>query len=136
MAKLLEFATHHWQLVSIFFVLLALLFIVDRRRSGQSLSPQQATLLLNKGNAIMVDLRDQKEFSEGHIKGSEHIPFGSLKEKSATLDKTKTIIFVDKSGQHTGMAGKMLKSEGFVQVARMAGGIAEWKNSSLPLVKS
>ncbi len=135
MDHFIEFATNHVGLVSIFFALLAALFFVDKSRSGQSLSPQQATMLLNKGEATLVDLREQKEFSEGHIKGAKHIPFSRLKERLSELDRAKTVIFVDKSGQHSGMAGKMLKAEGFEHIARMAGGIAEWKNSNLPLVK-
>ncbi len=135
MERFLEFATNHFILVSLFIVFLGALFLVDRRRSGQSLSPQQATMRLNKDEAILVDLRDHKEYSEGHIKGAKNIPFSRLKERMSELSKDKTIIFVDKAGQHSGMAGKMLKAEGYELIARMTGGIAEWRNGNLPLVK-
>jgi rhodanese-related sulfurtransferase len=136
MQHLIEFASRHTILVSLFFGLLIALFLVDRRRSGIAMSPQQVTLLMNKDEAIVVDLRDKKEFAEGHIKSSTHIPFSSLKERMSDLPKEgKMIIFVDKSGQHSGMAGKMLQAEGYKQIGRMAGGIAEWRQSNLPLVK-
>jgi rhodanese-related sulfurtransferase len=137
MQHFIEFATRHTILVSLFFGLLAALFFVDRRRSGMAMSPQQVTLLMNKDEAVVVDLRDKKEFSEGHIKGSKHIPFSSLKERISELSKEdgKIIVFVDKSGQHSGMAGKMLQAEGYQHLGRMTGGIAEWKHSNLPLVK-
>ncbi|KZZ53858.1 rhodanese-like domain-containing protein, partial [Oleiphilus sp. HI0123] len=106
-------------------------------RSGRAVSPQEATLLLNKDQAVIVDLRDKKDFSEGKITGALHIPFANLKERSTELEKykDKQIILVDKMGQHSGMAGKTLQAEGFENVCRMSGGIAEWKNSNMPLVR-
>lgn len=137
MERLFEFAINHWILASSFVGLLVALFLLEKHRSGRSLSPQQATLLLNKDEAVIVDIREKKEFSEGRIKGSLHIPFASLKDRTSELEKykDKQLVIVDKAGQHSGMAGKTLKAAGFENICRMTGGISEWKNSSLPLVK-
>ncbi|WP_250654946.1 rhodanese-like domain-containing protein [Alkalimarinus coralli] len=137
MERLFEFAINHWILASSFVGLLVVLFLLEKHRSGRSLSPQQATLLLNKDEAVIVDIREKKEFSEGRIKGSLHIPFASLKDRTSELEKykDKQLVIVDKAGQHSGMAGKTLKAAGFENICRMTGGISEWKNSSLPLVK-
>jgi rhodanese-related sulfurtransferase len=48
--------------------------------------------------------------------------------------KSKTLILVDKMGQHAGAAGRLLKAEGFT-VNRLEGGMTEWQNQNLPLVK-
>ncbi len=137
MDKLFVFVVEHWILSSSFAALLVALFLLEKHRSGRSVSPQQATLLLNKEEAIIVDVRDKKDYSEGRIKGSLHIPVAGLKDRVSELDKykDKTIVVVDKAGQHSGIAGKTLKAAGFEHVCRMTGGISEWKNSSLPLVK-
>lgn len=137
MERLFEFVINHWILSSSFAGLLVALFLLEKHRSGRSVSPQQATLLLNKDEAVILDIRDKKDFSEGRITGSVHIPFASLKDRTSDLEKykDKQLVIVDKAGQHSGMAGKTLKAAGFENVCRMTGGISEWKNSSLPLVK-
>ncbi len=137
MERFFEFAVNHWILSSTFVALLVALYLLEKMRSGRAISPQQATLLLNKEEAVIVDIREKKDFSEGRIKGAIHIPFASLKDRTSELDKykEKQLVIVDKMGQHSGMAGKLLKAAGFENVCRMSGGIAEWKSSSLPLVK-
>ena len=137
MDRLFEFIGNHIELSAIFFALLAALWFSEKSRAGKAVSPQVATLMMNKDEAVIVDIREKKEFAEGKITGSVHIPFDSLKERSVELKKfqDKQIVLVDKMGQHSGMAAKLLKTEGFDNVARMSGGISEWKSSNLPLVK-
>jgi|TARA_R110001599_G_scaffold119612_4_gene289934 rhodanese-related sulfurtransferase len=137
MDRLFEFVGNNIELAGLFVALLAALWFSEKARSGKAVSPQVATLMMNKDEAVIVDIREKKEFSEGKIVGSIHIPFDSLKERAADLKKYegKQIILVDKMGQHSGMAGKLLQAEGFENVCRMSGGIAEWKSSNLPLVK-
>ena len=137
MDRLLEFVSSHIELSGLFVALLAALWFSVKLRSGRAISPQEATLLLNKGEAVIVDIRDKKEYSDGKIAGSIHIAFSSLKERAAELKKhhDKQIILVDKMGQHSGAAGKILQQEGFENVCRMTGGISEWKGTNMPLVK-
>lgn len=137
MDRLFEFIGNHIELSALFVALVAALWYTERSKSGKALSPQTAVLMMNKDEAVIVDIREKKEFSEGRITGSLHMPFDSLKERSVELKKfqDKQIILVDKMGQHSGMAAKLLKTEGFENVARMSGGITEWKSLNLPLVK-
>lgn len=137
MDRLFEFVGNHIELSGLFVALLAALWFSEKSRSGKAVSPQIATLMMNKDEAVIVDIREKKEYSEGRITGSLHIPYDSLKERSVELKKFdgKQIILVDKMGQHSGMAGKLLQAEGFQNVCRMSGGISEWKSSNLPLVK-
>jgi len=137
MDRIFEFIGNHIELSGIFAVLLAALWFTEKQRSGRAISPQESTLLLNKDEAVIVDLRDKKEFAEGRIAGSINIPFTNIKERASELSKyqDKQIILVDKMGQHSGMAGKTLQAEGYQNICRMSGGISEWKNSSMPLIK-
>lgn len=137
MDRLLEFVVNHWELSSLFVFFLLALWFTERSKSGRSVSPHEVTRLVNADEAVIVDVRDKKEFNEGWITGSLHIPFGSIKERSAELDKhkEKQIIIVDKMGQHSGSVGKTLKELGFENVCRLQGGVTEWKNSNMPLVK-
>ncbi len=137
MDRLFEFIGNHIELSGLFIALMVALWFSEQSRAGKAVSPQIATLMMNKDEAVIVDIREKKEFSEGRITGSLHIPFDSLKERSVELKKfqDKQIVLVDKMGQHSGMAAKLLKAEGFDNVARMSGGISEWKSSNMPLVK-
>jgi len=137
MERVFEFAVNHYILVSLFVALLIALVVLESRRGGQKISAQAAVSLINRDEAIVVDIRDRKEFSEGRITGSINIPLNALKSRVGELKKheSKQIIVADKMGQHSGMAVKQLKEEGFANVVRLNGGVADWKGSNLPLVK-
>lgn len=137
MDRLFEFASSHWELVSVLIGLLFALWWTEKSKGGQALSPMAVTQLLNQGNALVIDIRDKKEFAEGRITGSIHMPFTTFKDRISELEehKGKHLIIADKMGQHSGGIGKMLKAEGFENVSRLSGGISEWKSSNIPLVK-
>lgn len=137
MDQFFEFVANHWVLSTLFVVLLVLLLTTESRKAGKSLSNQELVMLLNKDQAVVVDLRDKKEFGEGHITGSINIPFANLKDRAVELQKykDKQIVLVDKMGQHTGLAGKILRAAGYQDIRRLAGGVTEWRNANMPLVK-
>ncbi len=137
MDQFFEFVVNHWILSTLFVVLLVLLLTTESRKAGKSLSNQELVMLLNKDQAVVVDLRDKKEFGEGHITGSINIPFANLKDRAVELQKykDKQIVLVDKMGQHTGLAGKILRAAGYQDIRRLAGGVTEWRNANMPLVK-
>ena len=137
MDRLFEFVVNHYILVSLFVAFLVALLILEARRGGAKVSAQAAVNLINRDEAVVVDIRDRKEFGEGRITGSVNIPLNSLKSRAAELNKfkDKQIIVADKMGQHSAMAVKQLNAEGFTNVVRLNGGIGDWKASNLPLVK-
>ena len=134
MTQFLIFIGEQWLLVSILLALVGLFLWNENRRAGDSLSVHQLTAQVNSANAQVVDLRELKEFRDGHIVNAVNIPFAKLAERQGELDKARPVILVDKMGQHTGTAGRSLKAAGF-QVARLTGGMAEWTGSNLPVVK-
>lgn len=136
MGRFIEFIGNHWILSTLWIVLLAALLLYHRNKSGKSLSPQEATLLVNRQNAVLLDVRDKKEFDKGHIAGALNIPLKALPERSGELGKHREspVIVVDQMGQHAGEAVKMLSRDGFANVGRMAGGMTEWRSQGLPVV--
>ncbi len=101
------------------------------------MSHHEVTRALNNDEALLLDVRDSKEFSAGHITGAFNIPFAKLKDRFGELEKhkTKTIIVADKMGQQTGASVKLLAEAGF-QAARLQGGMVDWQSQNLPVVKS
>lgn len=137
MDRLFEFVVNHYILVSLFVAFLLAILVLESRRGGAKISAQGAVSLINKDEALVVDIRDRKEFGEGRITGSVNIPLNSLTSRVGELNKfkEKQIIVADKMGQHSATAVKQLNAEGFANVLRLNGGIADWKASNLPLVK-
>jgi rhodanese-related sulfurtransferase len=138
MALFLEFLAQQWMLVAGIAVCGALLMNHESRRGGTALSPQQLVTRINQGDALLVDLRDSAEFNKGHIVDAINIPHAKLKDQLQMLEshRDKPVILVCKMGQHCGASGKLLAAEGFTDINRLSGGITEWQNMQLPLVKS
>lgn len=137
MAKLIEFIIHHWQWVLAFLATAIALIIVEARRAGKTVSSAQAVRLINQHDAVVLDIRDRPEFSQGHITGAINVPFNQIKEQLDTLKKykDKPIILVCKMGQHSGMVGKQLHQAGFDQVCRLFSGMSGWQADGLPIIK-
>ncbi|MDX5371625.1 MAG: rhodanese-like domain-containing protein [Pseudomonadaceae bacterium] len=136
LAQLIEFATNHYALSACFVFLLVLLLVTELRKGGQSLSSRELTALVNADQAVVLDVRNHKDFSAGHIVDALNIPFDKLTSRIAELEKhkAKTIIVVDAMGQHAGSVARDLKKAGYT-AAKLAGGIASWRGDNLPVVK-
>ena len=94
-------------------------------------------MLINREDAVVVDVRDKKEFDTGHVVDSFNIPLARLKQRITELKKykNKPVLVVCKLGQHSGEAAKIIQEAGYEEVFRLSGGITEWKAQSLPLVQ-
>lgn len=138
MERIVEFAINHYLLVGTFLGLLVALIVLESRRSGKQVSSLELTRLVNSEDAIIVDVRESKEFREGHITDSRNLPFPKLAEQAGQLDafKDKPVVVVCKMGQHAGAAVRILNQQGFTDVRRLRGGISTWQADGLPLIKN
>lgn len=137
MERLVEFSINHWELVGLAIGLVIALIYTEARKSGKTISSQELTHLLNREAGVVLDIREAKEFREGHITGAINIPYASFNERWSVLEphKEKPVVIVCKMGQHSGAIGKILKEKGFTDIRRLSGGIATWQGDNLPLVK-
>ncbi|MFF7707508.1 rhodanese-like domain-containing protein [Pseudomonas sp. NPDC007930] len=135
-AHLIEFATNHYLLVGIFAVLLVLLLLHEMQGGGRALSPRELTALVNAEKGVVIDIRNKKDFSSGHIVDALNIPQDKLTARMAELDKHKgkTLIIVDAMGQHAGTVCRDLLKAGYT-AAKLGGGISSWRADNLPVVK-
>ncbi len=137
MGQVFEFISNHPFLVGAFLIFFLMFIRNESRRGGKSVTTQELVSLVNKEQAVVLDIRDRKDFESGRIAESLNIPFGSLESRMSELQglEEKTIIVVCKMGQHSGAAGTTLRKKGFKQVFRLNGGIMGWRNENLPVVK-
>jgi rhodanese-related sulfurtransferase len=104
---------------------------------GAKLSASAATQLINRRNAIVVDVRESGEYAAGHLPQAKHAPLGELEGKAGSLAKNKEtpIILVCQTGQRAGRAQAVLKRAGYSEVYSLEGGLAAWQQAGLPVVK-
>ncbi len=137
MSQYLEFVINHWVLCSLLVGLVVTLIYTESLKRGASVSLHEATRLMNQDDAVVVDLRTGQEFADGHIVGAVNMPSAEFASRLSELEKHKDspIILVCKMGQHSSGSSKTLKDEGFSDVHRLTGGMAEWTNANMPVVK-
>lgn len=140
MDQLIEFSGNHPELFIAFFFVLGLLawgFLSEQISGISSLVPQEAISLINHENAVVLDVREDNEYAQGHILNSIHIPLSTLSGKLGRLEKyrSKPIISSCMSGSRSGRACSILKKNGFENLHNLKGGISAWQNASLPLSK-
>ncbi|MFA5631619.1 MAG: rhodanese-like domain-containing protein [Porticoccaceae bacterium] len=130
------FISEQWLLTSLLLMLIYAFAFLERIKGGKPISARETTQLINAEQAVLVDLREAKDFGEGHIAGAVNIPLGKFEARISELEKyrDKVIILADKLGHQAGATGKALARGGY-NVRRLQGGVAEWTNQSLPLVK-
>jgi rhodanese-related sulfurtransferase len=130
------FVSEQWMLVSVLMVIVYLFAINERIKSGKPISSHVATRMLNSDEAVLLDIREAKDFKAGHIAGAINIPHTKLQDRLVELEahREKAIIIADKAGQHTGAIGRRLQQKEF-NVQRLTGGMMEWQNQKLPVVK-
>ncbi len=137
MAQFVEFLGNHWALSGMWLITVAALIFYHQRTSSEAVGPQAAVMLINRSDAIVVDVRDKKEFESGHVVDSINIPLVKLDQRITELNKhkEKPLVVVCKVGHQSTDACKKLQQAGFPQVVRLAGGLTEWKAQSLPLIQ-
>ena len=139
MDQLIEFATNHPFLVSLFFILLFLLIQTSLSSASgiKSVSPFEATSLVNHENAIIIDIRESTEFDKGHILNSLHIPPSSINDQLNKLKKNvdKPVIVSCNSGHRSRGVCKQLLKNGLTKVYNLDGGILAWQNANMPISK-
>jgi rhodanese-related sulfurtransferase len=105
--------------------------------TSSNLGPADAVLLINRENALVIDVRDEAEFAAGHITDARHIPLGQLEGRIDELRKfkDKSVLVTCQVGMRSAKACGLLKKHGFARVFNLQGGINAWQQAKLPLVK-
>jgi len=141
MDQMVEFVTNHYILSGLFAALLAALIyttVASQLSSLKELSTHEATLLMNKEDAYILDIRPVVEFKKGHILGSKQIKAELVtKGDFATLEKSKgkPIIVVCAMGMTSKRTASQLLKAGFENVVTLKGGINAWQGANLPVTK-
>lgn len=111
---------------------------IGGRMSGvKQVGPQEAVILFNHEDALLLDVREDSEFRDGRIPKARHIPLRQLKARLGELEKYKDrpIVAVCRTGNRSGHACSVLRRAGFDKVNNLAGGMVAWEQAGLPKEK-
>ena len=116
---------------------LMLLWTLVAQRGVKEIDTRVAVQLINYENAVIVDVRDDSEYANGHLPNSKHIPAEKMEERWSELEKykDKPIVMIYRGGVRSSSASTLLKKNGFLQIFNLMGGIDAWKRANLPIVK-
>jgi rhodanese-related sulfurtransferase len=135
MEQFVEFAGNHGMLFGALGLILGLLTYSLLTGSKGNLDPQTATGMINRQDALVVDVRPTADYSKGHIINSTNIPMNGFSKQISTLEKyrDKPVIVSCRSGAQSSQACSQLRKAGFKEVYNLRGGILAWQNANLPL---
>jgi rhodanese-related sulfurtransferase len=135
-----KFFTDYTNLVLIAIALISgglLLWPAIARRGRGGLSAAAATQLINRRNAVVIDLRPAADFANGHLPSARHLEFGELQAKVGQLIKNKSnpVLLVCQNGQQSNKAARIVQEAGYAEVHVLEGGVNAWQQAGMPVVK-
>ena len=138
--RLLAFAGEQAMLsLALLGLTLALVYTeASRLFSGfKAVNPAGLTALVNRQDALLVDVSPLGDFEKGHIAGARNVLVSQFDPESKLLAKAKDlpVAVTCRTGAASSDAAKRLVKAGFKNVYWLDGGVAAWQQASLPLVK-
>lgn len=106
-------------------------------RGYHAVNPAQLTALINRENALVVDVSASGDYEKGHVVGSRHVAMNQFDPENKQLAKARElpVAMVCRNGTISADAAKRLVKAGFKSVHWLDGGIASWQQANLPLAK-
>lgn len=136
---MIEFAKDNLLLIAVAVVsgVMLVLPLVRRGMSGGGVDTLRATQLINREDALVVDLREAAEVAQGKIIGARHVPIGELEARADALrkNKEKPVIAYCAQGNQSAQAVAILRKHGYANVFNLSGGFAAWQQAGLPVEK-
>lgn len=138
MNRFFEYTVNHPFLVAAAVILAVLgvgIEMRQRARGVRAVGPADAVRLTN-GGALVLDVRDAKDFDAGHIIDARHVPAATLGERAETFKryKDKPVVIYCDGGTTSAGAARTLRAAGFNKVVTLRGGLRSWRQENLPLL--
>lgn len=108
---------------------------VDVKSLPADVDVAQTKALLGRNDVVILDVREQQEYDEGHIPGVVLIPVGEVANRLNEIPKDKPVIVTCHSGNRSSAVTKFLREQGYTNVHNMQGGIIAWQGAGYPVEK-
>ncbi len=133
-----SFFQENWILILVAFASGAMLVwpLAQRRFSPmKELGTLGVTHLVNTKDALLLDVRETREYEGGRLPNALHVPLSQIESRGAELGKhvERPVIAYCEHGNRSRMAGGALAKVGFKDIYHLNGGIRAWKDAGLPI---
>jgi rhodanese-related sulfurtransferase len=104
---------------------------------GKGIGALEAVQMINRRDALVLDVREGNEYAAGHIPNAKHIPVSQLADRAKELEKFKgrPIVTVCASGMRSNAACATLAKLGFAEAVSLRGGMGAWQQAGMPVEK-
>lgn len=111
--------------------------LLRRGGGGPAVNTLEATQMINRQDALVLDVREQAEYAQAHILNSRGLPMSQLEARAGDLDKfkDKAVIVYCATGSRSNAVVAALRKRGFSNVFNLSGGFAAWQQAGLPVQK-
>ena len=99
----------------------------------QVATPNVVSERVLNGDVVLVDVRNETEWNEGHIPGAKHVMLGYLLERAEEIVNGKPIVVQCRSGSRSAIGASILQAKGAKEVINLQGGIRDWAAANLPV---
>jgi adenylyltransferase/sulfurtransferase len=96
-------------------------------------TPEQAHAALQRGDAVLIDVREPWEHEEMRIDGALLIPLGEVPDRIAEIPEDRDVYVHCRLGHRSAKATEFLREHGRPRAINVAGGIDAWRNAGLPV---
>lgn len=110
--------------------------LAGRIGAAGSLDVLGATRLINDRNPVVVDVRSEADFAQGHLLNAKNIPLDDLEKRSSEIPANRPVLLTCGTGMSSGKAASKLRASGREEAFSLAGGLNGWTAGGLPLVKA
>ena len=136
----LQFIQSNWLPVMGMVISAILLIALTVRRhwsSVREIGAMEATQLINRRDALMLDVRETKEYQGGRVLNAVHVPQSQLENRADELKPltARPVIAYCERGQRSQAAAAALTKLGFAEVYTLRGGLRAWSDAGLPVEK-
>ena len=106
-------------------------------RQTNEIGALEAVQLINRRDALVLDVRDTGDYTAGHITNAKHISESQLTDRMKEIEKHKSrpVVVCDKIGTRAPAVSANLRKQGFAEAFALRGGVAAWQQANLPLEK-
>jgi sulfur-carrier protein adenylyltransferase/sulfurtransferase len=102
--------------------------VAEAKQQIKEVTPADVRRLRDAGDqAVLVDVREDREWNLGHIPGAVHMSRGTLEQKiEQSVPRDRTVVLYCASGNRSVLAADMLRQMGYADVSSMKGGFRGW----------
>ena len=111
--------------------------VSDLRLENLPVEVDAATVdkLRQRDDVVIIDVREDWEYNDGHIPGATLVPLGQIPDRLAEIPQDKTVVAVCRSGNRSSQATDFLRQQGFENVHNMVGGMNAWSQAGYQIEK-